>query len=86
MSTLATRAASLALVLLAGCGAQTVLLGTSGGHLFVGYDQLVTPGEETVLEARLQSGDLLSDRPGHAVSRRPRGPYPTRGRGPVPDE
>ena len=67
MSTLATRAASLALVLLAGCGAQTVLLGTSGGHLFVGYDQLVTPGEETVLEARLQSGDLLSDRPGHAV-------------------
>ncbi len=52
---------------LSGCGTGGVVLGTPGEYLFIANDQLVTPGERTWLRARLQGGDLLSDRPGHTV-------------------
>jgi len=50
-----------------GCGAQGMLLGTSGSHLLTTADALALPGEEVRLRARVQGGDLLRARPGLVV-------------------
>ncbi|HUX00412.1 MAG: hypothetical protein WBD63_05405 [Phycisphaerae bacterium] len=51
----------------AGCGAQDVLLGARQGYLFTAADALALPGEEVLLRAHLQGGDLLRDQPGYVV-------------------
>jgi hypothetical protein len=51
----------------AGCGTESLILGTERGYLFTGYDVLALPGEEVELRARLQAGELLRDQPGHVV-------------------
>jgi hypothetical protein len=53
--------------LLAGCGAQTILLGTKGSYLFTTMDSLALPGEQVQLQARLQAGDFLQGQPGHVI-------------------
>ena len=50
-----------------GCGAQGILLGTTGGKLFTTMDALALPGEEVALQAKLQGGDFLRARPGYVV-------------------
>jgi hypothetical protein len=54
-------------LLAAGCGAQDVLLGARQGYLFTATDVLALPGEQVMLRAHLQGGDLLRDRPGYVV-------------------
>jgi hypothetical protein len=51
----------------AGCGSQTVLLGSEGNHLLTSMDALALPGERAELVARLQGGDLLSGEVGRVV-------------------
>jgi len=58
---------ALSLLPLCGCGAQSLILGTQGEHLFAGYDVLALPNEEVALQARLQGGDFLRGMPGYAV-------------------
>ncbi len=53
--------------LLAGCGTQSVLLGTDAGYLMRVQDSITPPGEPVDLYARLQAGDLLNDQPGHVA-------------------
>ncbi|MBE3069617.1 MAG: hypothetical protein IMZ66_05205 [Planctomycetes bacterium] len=50
-----------------GCGAQQILLGTEGAYLFTVMDALALPGEDVLLRARLQAGDLLRGRAGQVV-------------------
>ena len=50
-----------------GCGAQGILLGTTGDQLFTTRDALALPGEEIALAAKLQGGDLLRAQPGYVV-------------------
>lgn len=52
---------------LGGCGTQGVVLGTSSEYLVTTTDTLALPGEMIPLHARLQSGDLLTDRPGYVA-------------------
>lgn len=55
------------LMLVAGCGAQPVLLGTTGSAVFSAMDVLATPREQVDLRAQLRSGDFLRGSPGYAV-------------------
>jgi hypothetical protein len=50
-----------------GCGAQSVLLGTTSEHLFVTMDAVAVPGEEIAVRARLQGGDFLRAKSGYVV-------------------
>ncbi len=56
-----------AAVMLSGCGAQSVLLGSEGEYLFTVMDVLSLPGEPAQLRAKLQGGDLLRGRAGYVV-------------------
>ena len=51
----------------AGCGAQSILLGTEGEYLLTVRDAITPPGKEVFLVARLQEGDLLRGRQGHVL-------------------
>lgn len=51
----------------AGCGAQSILLGTEGEYLLTVRDAVAPPGEEIQLVARFQQGDLLRGRQGHVI-------------------
>jgi hypothetical protein len=51
----------------AGCGLVETILGTESGYLFLGYDTLALPGEKVPVKVRLESGELLRDRPGVAI-------------------
>lgn len=51
----------------AGCGTQSMVLGTQGSYLLTASDALAQPGEETALRARLQAGDLLAGQGGYAL-------------------
>ena len=55
------------LVSACGCGAQNVLFGGRQGYLFTVSDAVALPGEEVLLRAHLQGGDLLRAQPGHVV-------------------
>jgi len=50
-----------------GCGAQNILFGGRQGYLFTVSDAVALPGEEVLLRAHLQGGDLLRAQPGHVV-------------------
>jgi hypothetical protein len=65
----AAAALLLAMVLVSacGCGAQNVLFGGRQGYLFTASDAVALPGEEVLLRAHLQGGDLLRDQPGYVV-------------------
>ena len=67
MSPFIRLAALAAMVALAGCGTQTVLLESQGEYLLTAMDQLALPGEPVELSARLQTGDFLSSKPGCIV-------------------
>jgi len=56
-----------ALTTAAGCGAQSLILGTEGSYLLTVRDALALPGEETQLEARFQGGDFLRGRQGQVI-------------------
>ena len=55
------------LVSACGCGAQNVLFGGRQGYLFTASDAVALPGEEVLLRAHLQGGDLLRAQPGYVV-------------------
>ena len=55
------------LVSAGGCGAQNVLFGGRQGYLFTASDAVTLPGEEVLLRAHLQGGDLLRAQPGYVV-------------------
>jgi len=56
-----------ALTIAAGCGAQTLILGTEGSYLLTVRDALAVPGEQIQLRARFQGGDFLRGRQGHVI-------------------
>jgi len=53
--------------LAAGCGAQTLILGTEGNYLLTVRDAITPPGIKVPLVARFQQGDLLRGRAGHVI-------------------
>lgn len=54
-------------VLVGGCGAQGMLLGTQGSYLFMVADALALPNETVELRARLQGGQFLRAQAGLVV-------------------
>ena len=60
-------AVCLSLAAVSGCGAQEVLLGTTGSYLFTAMDALATPGEQIDLRAQVRAGDFLQGKRGYAV-------------------
>jgi hypothetical protein len=57
----------MAVLSVAGCGAQQVLLGTESSYVFVASDALALPGETIDVKAQLRAGDFLQGSAGHPV-------------------
>lgn len=55
------------LLIVCGCGTQSVLFDTDSEYLFIGFDAISLPGERVQLQARLQAGDLLQPQQGYVV-------------------
>jgi hypothetical protein len=55
------------LVCLAGCGTESMLIGTNEGFVFIVMDGLALPGEEIQLQARLEGGDFMQPQSGFVV-------------------
>ena len=52
---------------MAGCGAESILIGTNEGFVLIAMDGLALPGEEIPLQARLEGGDMLQPQSGFVV-------------------
>jgi hypothetical protein len=57
-----------ALAFLGGCSGVEKLTGADHGYVFTGLDALALPGQTVYVSARLESGRILRDQPGHVVT------------------
>ncbi len=54
-------------LVLGGCGARDLMLGTKGDYLFTVMDSVAAPGVQTQLRVQVRGGDFLRGQPGLAV-------------------